>query len=104
MRRKRIEDPAHLRRIRSMPCIACSIMGVEQKTVTESHHIRRRPDGQDYGRGVKADDTEAIPLCHTCHWNGIGGIFTRREFEEKFGNERELLARTIETIDNYQED
>lgn len=104
MRRVRIKDPEHMRRVRALPCIACQIAGVNQVTASECHHIRRRADGQPYGASQKAHDTETIALCHACHWNGVGSIYTRREFEEKFGNERDLLAQTLEMIDNYQED
>ena len=104
MRRVRIKDPEHMRRVRTLPCIACQIAGVQQATPSECHHIRRREDGQPYGASQKAHDTETIALCHTCHWNGVGSIYTRREFEAKFGNERDLLAQTLETLYNGTED
>ena len=104
MRRVRIKDPEHMRIVRALPCIACQIAGVQQVSPTEAHHIRRGADGQPYGTSQKGHDTETIPLCFTCHWNGVGSIYTRREFEGKFGNERDLLEQTLEMIENYQED
>lgn len=88
---KRQENPEHLRLIRAMPCIACEIAGIQQTTPTESHHLRTRPDGTDYGTGVKAPDEETIPLCAHHHWNGSASIYTRKGFEAEFGTERNLL-------------
>lgn len=104
MRRVRIIDPAHMRRVRALPCIACQIAGVQQGTETECHHIRRDSSGAIYGMSQKAHDTETIPLCKFHHWNGVVSLFSHREFEEKFGNERDLLAQTLETLYNGTED
>jgi len=104
MRRVRVIDPEHMRRVRALPCIACQILGVSQSSHTEAHHIRRGADGQPYGTSQKAHDTETIPLCTMHHWNGVNSIYTRREFEEIFGNERDLLAQTLETLYNGTED
>lgn len=98
---KRQEDPAHLNRIRALPCIACEHLGVEQDSPTESHHIRRRADGQLYGASQKAHDREAIPLCQKRHhWNGVhcASKLSHREFEATFGNERDLLTKTMERL------
>jgi hypothetical protein len=81
-----------------MGCIACEIKGLQQTSPTEAHHIRRRPDGQSYGTSQKAGDREAIPLCYEHHWNGVGSIYTRKQFEAEFGNERELLAMTLKRL------
>lgn len=98
MKRIRQKDPDHLRAVRALPCIACEIAGVQQTSPTEAHHIRRRADGQLYGTGQKAHDWETIPLCYTDHWNGVGSIWTHRGFEERFGNERDLLAKTLKRL------
>lgn len=97
----RVEDPAHLARVRSLPCIACEIDGTHQDTPTESHHIRRDTPTTTYGKGQKAHDTETIPLCQAHHWNGVycqdHGL-TLAWFETYYGNERELLAKTLERL------
>jgi len=98
MRRIRRIDLDHLRRVRSLPCIACKISENQQTTPTEAHHIRRREDGQLYGASQKAHDDETIPLCYYDHWNGVGSIWTHRGFEAEFGNERDLLAMTLERL------
>lgn len=95
---KRRINPEHLRRVRALPCLACELSGIQQTSPTEAHHIRRREDGQPYGTSQKAHDDETIPLCFFHHWNGIGSIYTHRGFEAEFGNERELLAMTRETL------
>jgi len=97
----RVEDPEHLARVRSLPCIACQIGGTEQVFATEAHHIRRDSYRTCYGVAQKAGDHEAIPLCKLHHWNGyfcqsLG--WSLASFEAKYGNERDLLARTLEAL------
>ena len=90
----RVEDPAHLARVRSLPCIACQIGGGAQTTPTEAHHIR---DGQ--GMGQKAGDHEAIPICSFHHRTGFNSIhLSPITFQWLYGTERELLARTLEAL------
>lgn len=98
---KRQVDPAHRAKIRAMPCIACEIKKVQQTTPTEGHHIKRRPDGTNYG-SVKAGDHEMIPLCYEHHWNGVGSIYTRAQFEAEFGDERDLLAITMGRVGDVE--
>lgn len=98
---KRVEDPEHLARVRSLPCLACQIEGAIQLWPTESHHIRRDTHWTCYGKSQKAPDTETIPLCKLHHWNGSycqshGGSLVM--FELKYGNERDLLQMTLEAL------
>lgn len=91
---KRVEDPAHLARVRSLPCIACEIGGTAQTEPTEAHHIR---DG--VGMGQKAGDHEAIPLCVWHHRTGFNSVHgAPAAFKWLFGTERELLALTLERL------
>ena len=93
----KVEDPAYLAKVRALPCLACQMDGVEQVYRTEAHHIRRDTRTTTYGKGQKAPDTEAIPLCMNHHWNGAYGQtigLTLRWFESRYGNERDLMART----------
>jgi hypothetical protein len=90
----RVEDPEHLARVRSLPCLICG------RTPSEAHHIR---DG--VGVGQKAGDDEAINLCPMHHrLGGFGVAFHHapREFQAKFGTERELLARTLEMLKSQE--
>ena len=94
---KRRLNPDHLGRVRALPCIVCEMTGEQQTSPTEAHHIKRDESGQFY-RSQKAHDDETIPLCHYHHWNGVGSGYTHRGFEAEFGNERDLLARTLATL------
>jgi len=87
----RVEDPAHLARVRSLPCIVCQ--AGNQITPTEAHHIR---DG--VGMGQKAGDHEAIPLCSFHHRTGVSIHLSPITFQWLYGTERELLARTLEAL------
>lgn len=98
MRRVRKIDPDHRKRILAMPCVACEITGEQQTSPTQGHHIRERADGQQYGRGQKADDMEMIPLCHYHHWNNGESPYTHKRFLEEFGSERGLLARVLKDL------
>lgn len=104
MRRIRIIDKDHLRKVRALPCIACEIAGVQQVSPTSAHHIKREADGSLLGASQKAHDTETIPLCCTCHWNGHESIWTHRGFEAEFGDERALLAATLKRIEEMDHD
>ena len=80
---KRIEDPAHLARVRALPCVVCGM------TPSEAHHIR-----EGSGMGQKAGDHEAISLCPYHHQTGPFGEAVhngKRTFEAKYGTELELL-------------
>lgn len=90
----RVEDPAHLARVRSLPCIACQLNGLIQTTPTEAHHIR---DG--VGMGQKAGDHEAIPLCSFHHRTGFSSFhLSPATFKWLYGSERRLLALTLEAL------
>lgn len=54
-------DAVYLSWIRGLRCCACG-----RAPRSEAAHV-----GRDGGRGVKASDYSAIPLCHQCHRTGI---------------------------------
>lgn len=90
-------DLERLRRVRALPCLGCLLDGVKQTSPTEAHHIRRKADGSTYGASQKAHDDETIPLCSGAHhWNGVhvASKLSHKEFERRYGNERELLDLT----------
>jgi hypothetical protein len=93
----RQEDPERLARVRKLPCLGCLKDKIVQDSPTEAHHIKRQADGQFYRGGQKAHDRETIPLCSgRHHWNGVHcqAKLSHREFERRYGDERELLAET----------
>lgn len=83
----RKRDPAHLARVAALGCI---VHGPECREV-QLHHIRH---GQ--GMGQRADDREAIGLCHYLH-QGEQGIHTlgTRRWQAIYGTELELLQKTL---------
>lgn len=87
-------DRAHLERVKQLPCIVCGRPGP-----SDAHHVRTRPDGQGYGMGQKASDQETIPLCKAHHQDGPEAFHSGpRTFRQRFGDERELLTRTLEML------
>jgi hypothetical protein len=50
------EDPAHLKWLRSLPCMACLA-----PPPSEAHHRTGA------GMAARAPDSEAMPLCTRCH-------------------------------------
>ena len=52
-------NPAHLKFIRSLPCLACGKFPPSQAA-----HIRCGTDG---GIGLKPSDRYVVPLCDACH-------------------------------------
>lgn len=92
-KRRNTDDPAHLERIRGLPCIVCLDLGRHQRTGTVAHHIK---DGHG---SCKASDRETIPLCTTHHTTGVWSYALRLAgkgiWEERYGTQKELLARTL---------
>lgn len=79
------KDPKHLDRVRELGCCICGTHPAS------AHHIRH---GQ--GMSQKADDHEAIPLCHY-HHQGPQGIHTlgTRTWQARYGTEEKLLEYTL---------
>ena len=64
-RQPRQHDEAHLRFIRSLPCVAC-----EDNTATEAAHLKMpcaKAAKRNVGIGEKADDKWTLPLCGEHH-------------------------------------
>lgn len=83
-------------RLAKLGCIMCREFCMEQRGRTCLHHVR---DGQ--GKGQRASDYMAIPLCHEHHqgtsgWHGLGkGMFYTRYKAD----ELDLLAWTLRAMD-----
>lgn len=94
----------HMGRVKSLPCIVCTLRGERQATGTDAHHIKRDPlTGKSLGGSQKGDGFTTIPLCKNHHWNGceqkppfrpIGS----KEFERRYGSELDLLVRTYKRL------
>lgn len=91
----RVEDPAHLARVRSLPCLICG------KTPSEAHHPRiGGTDGP--GGAQKAPDAMALPLCsrhhNEQHPDSLSIHRNPIDFRAAYGDEVHLLARTLEAL------
>lgn len=82
-----------MQRIGEMACIVCDLLGREQESRTEVHHLR---DG--VGMQQRSSSFLTIPVCSDDH-RGPQGIHGDRTYLRmlKMG-EMELLAATLERI------
>lgn len=83
----RVEDPAYLARVRTLPCDVCG------KAPSESHH----PKGLEFcGKGQKASDHDAFPLCSACHRTGPNAFHRigKRPWEALYGLQRDHATQT----------
>jgi hypothetical protein len=87
-------------RIKGLPCIVCEMRGEVQTGITDVHHIHRDPTtGQPIGGSQRASHWHTIPLCaDRHHWNGVNVHMGSKEFEARFGNELDLLARVQQLL------
>ena len=53
-------NPKRLAAIRKLPCIRCC------NPNSQAAHSNSSRDGK--GRGIKADDSKTVCLCHSCHF------------------------------------
>ena len=59
---KPTKNPAHIQRVRQLPCCICSEYGEPQLSPTQAHHCIHGRYSQS-----KASDDKAIPLCEGHH-------------------------------------
>lgn len=87
-------------RVKSLPCIVCTLRGERQATGTDAHHLKHDPvTGQPLGASQKGDGFTTIPLCAgKHHFNGVHVHMGSREFERLYGTEIELLRLTYERL------
>ncbi len=65
LKHPRKHDPAHLRFIRTLPCVVC-----HNDIETEAAHVKFsdiRAAKRPVGKGEKPDDRWTVPLCGRCH-------------------------------------
>lgn len=73
-------EKLHMARVAELPCIACGAFGAHV------HHIREERIKNHF---------LTIPLCQECHLGAFSIHKSKRQFENIYGNELELLAKTI---------
>ncbi len=54
-----MRNPKRLAEIRKLPCVRCG------NPNSQAAHSNSAKHGK--GRGIKADDSFTVPLCHVCH-------------------------------------
>ena len=66
-----------LAEIRKLPCVRCG------NPNSQAAHSNSAKHGK--GRGIKADDSKTIPMCHSCHFKfDTFQLGNRAESEAKF--------------------
>lgn len=76
------ESPKHLQRVRELGCLICL-------QPANAHHIREERIRNDY---------LTIPLCREHHQGDFSIYMSKRQFENIYGSELELLAQTIKLL------
>ena len=80
---KRILDAKHLMLVRTLPCFIRSAGFLSHSEVVQAHHLLKPNKGfknTNKRMGVKADDSDVIPLCYYHH----SLLHTKFGTEEKF--------------------
>ena len=80
---KTLAAKKHMDKVASLPCVACS------NYVVHVHHIRTERIKNDF---------LTIPLCPECHMGVFSIHKDKRNFQNVYGSELELLAKTIERL------
>ena len=80
------QEKRHLGRVAELGCIVCD-------SPANIHHIR---EGQ--GVGMRASHYLTIPLCREHHQGEFSIHNSRREFQNIYGSELDLLAQTIKRL------
>ena len=86
-------EKEHLRKVAELGCMACRKLGY--KTPAEIHHIRNGT------KGKRSSHFDTIGLCPYHHRTSNESIHLNpKEFEKKFGTEKELLEEVLELLIN----
>jgi transposase-like protein len=90
-----MRSPKRLAAIRKLPCIRCG------NPNSQAAHSNSSRDGK--GRGIKADDSKTIPMCHSCHFQfDTFQLGSRAESEAMFdqwlGKVNRMLSQTDKEV------
>ena len=90
-------EKEHLSKVASLGCLICGSPAI-------CHHIRNRGDGKgNIGIGNRANHYEVIPLCPSHHVGSFSIHNTKRQFEDAYGTEEQLLHRTLKEIEKLEQ-
>ena len=80
----------HLQRVRELPCVVCKVMGINQSTPTQAHHVESVRDA--------TSDFAVAAICADHHMELHR--LSRREFERRTKlTPIDLLSLTIKQLD-----
>lgn len=83
-------------RVKGMACICCELLGRQQQSITDCHHIREF--------GTARNDWLTLPLCHDdCHQGPSGVHGDKRWLRMLKMSEFDLLAVVIERMEQQLE-
>lgn len=82
-------EKRHIEKIKKHGCIIDDC----RKWPAEAHHIR-----EGAGMGQKSAHWLTIPLCAECHRGDFSIHKSKRQFENIYGTELDLLAKTMREI------
>jgi hypothetical protein len=87
-------ERAHMGRVAAMACICCTMLGRNQESKTDVHHVRVGVGGQQ-----RSGHFCTIPLCHDdCH-QGRNGVHGERTYLHILKmDELDLLNATLERL------
>jgi hypothetical protein len=93
-RQPRVEDPKHLRWIRTLPCLISGQFGVEAAHV---RYLDRRFNKRQVGLSEKPDDRWVVPLHHSHHRTGPDAQHSRgeREWWQRKGIDPVIVAAAL---------
>ena len=89
-----MRSPKRLAEIRKLPCVRCGNLN------SQAAHSNSSRDGK--GRGIKADDSKTVCLCHSCHFQfdtfQLGSRAESEAMFEKWLVKTELMMRKNEDV------
>ena len=87
-------DAKRLKAIRQLPCCNCGKGGSQAAHSNFSEHGK--------GRGIKADDSQTIPLCHSCHgrFDKYQMGMTREQSFDWFNKKKKFIDEVLSVQDD----
>ena len=74
--------------VAALPCVACGAAGPSLV-----HHIR-----EGVGMGQRSSNYLVLSLCPECHQGSFSVHSSRQQFQDVYGSELQLLAKTIQAV------
>ena len=82
----------HMSKVASLGCLVC-------QRPANVHHIR--PIG--LGIGMRSSHYQTIPLCYDHHQGQFSIHNTKKQFEDAYGTEAQLLYKTLKEIEKLEQ-